>query len=64
MVEEVKGVSEIRLWPRDVAKPIGGVNYDDLMLEPGDGTVTKASLLARETLDPSVRRHQYIPLFL
>ncbi len=70
VVEEVKGVSEIRLWPGDIANPVDGVSYDDLMLEPGDGTVTKASLLARETLDPSVRRHKYIdfpldyPLFL
>ena len=29
------------------------------MLEPGDGTVTKASLLARESLDPTVPRHEY-----
>jgi hypothetical protein len=40
------------------------------MLEPGDGIVTKASLLARESLDSSVTRHRYIdfpldyPLFL
>ena len=40
------------------------------MLEPGDGTVTKASLLARESLDPSVPRHQWVsfpldhPIFL
>ena len=29
------------------------------MLEPGDGTVTKASLLARDSLDPAVPRHKY-----
>ena len=30
------------------------------MLEPGDGTVTKASLLARDVLDPTVSRHKYL----
>ncbi|MEJ8569107.1 lipase/acyltransferase domain-containing protein [Elongatibacter sediminis] len=70
LVEEVDGVSEIRLRPTDIARPVAGIDYDMLMLEPGDGTVTKASLLAREHLDPSLRRHQYIdfpldyPLFL
>jgi pimeloyl-ACP methyl ester carboxylesterase len=70
LVEEVNGVSEIRLRPDEVKSPVAGVDYDSLMLEPGDGTVTKASLLARGSLDSSVRRHRYIdfpldyPLFL
>lgn len=70
LVEEVKGVSEIRLRPGQVKNQVAGVDYKRLMLEPGDGTVTKASLLARGSLDPSVRRHRYIdfpldyPLFL
>lgn len=70
LVEEVNGISEVRLWPRDISKPLPGVDYDSLMLEPGDGVVTKASLLARESLDSSVTRHRYIdfpldyPLFL
>jgi len=70
LVEEVNGVSEIRLWPRELSNPLPGVDYGSLMLEPGDGIVTKASLLARESLDPSVTRHRYIdfpldyPLFL
>jgi len=70
LVEEVDGVSEIRLRPGDIKSPLAGVDYDSLMLEPGDGTVTKASLLARESVDSSVRRHRYIdfpldyPLFL
>jgi pimeloyl-ACP methyl ester carboxylesterase len=48
----------------------GKSDYDSLMLEPGDGIVTKASLLARESLDSSVTRHRFIdfpldyPLFL
>ncbi len=70
LVEEVEGVSEIRMYPSEVQTRVAGVDYESLMLEPGDGTVTKASLLARGSLDPSVRRHRYIdfpldyPLFL
>jgi pimeloyl-ACP methyl ester carboxylesterase len=70
LVEEVRGVSEVRLWPHEISDPLPGVDYDSLMLEPGDGIVTKASLLARESLDSSVTRHRYIdfpldyPLFL
>ena len=43
----------VRLAPEDIAAPRAGIAYDELMLEPGDGRVTKPSLLARETLDPS-----------
>ncbi len=60
LVEDIDGVSEIRLWPNEVRRPVAGVDYATLMLEPGDGTVTKASLLARASLDPSIRRHRYI----
>ncbi len=59
LVEEVDGISEIRLYPDEVTQPVPGVDYDALLLEPGDGAVTKASLLGRDTLDPSVPRHQY-----
>jgi pimeloyl-ACP methyl ester carboxylesterase len=70
IVEEVNGVSEVRLWPNKIKHPISGVDYDRIMLEPGDGTVTKSSLLARESLDPSVPRHKWVsfplnyPIFL
>ncbi|MGH8223206.1 MAG: esterase/lipase family protein [Woeseiaceae bacterium] len=59
LVEEVAGESVVRLWPGQIARPRPGIDYDRRMLEPGDGTVTKASLLARESLDPSVPRHRY-----
>ncbi len=59
VIEEVGGESVGRLWPQDIRRPVEGVDYDRLMLEPGDRRVTKASLLARETLDPSVPRHPY-----
>jgi len=60
IVEEVNGESVVRVNPKDVSQPVDGVDYDALLLEPGDGSVTKASLLGRNTLDPSVKRHKYI----
>lgn len=60
IVEEVDGESVLRLWPGEIADPRAGIDYDRLMLEPGDGTVTKASLLARDALDPTAPRHEYI----
>jgi pimeloyl-ACP methyl ester carboxylesterase len=60
VVEEVDGESWLRLWPGQVANPVAGIDYPLLMLEPGDGTVTKASLLARDVLDPTVSRHEYL----
>jgi pimeloyl-ACP methyl ester carboxylesterase len=59
VVEDIGAESLLRLWPQQIEKPQPGVDYDALMLEPGDGTVTKASLLAREALDPTVPRHEY-----
>lgn len=59
LVEEVKGESILRLWPDDVRAPLPDVDYGRLMLEPGDGLVTKASLLGRTELDPRVPRHRY-----
>lgn len=59
VVEEVDGDSVIRLNPNEIAEPVPGIDYEWLMLEPGDGTVTKASLLSRQVLDPSVARHPY-----
>ena len=59
LVEDVNGESVVRLWPRHIAHPRPGIDYDRRMLEPGDSSVTKASLLARESLDPGVPRHKY-----
>lgn len=59
LVESVGGRPVLRTDPRAIAHPRPGVDYDRLLLEPGDGTVTKASLLARETLDPRVPRHPF-----
>lgn len=59
VVEPVDDDWELRLAPGEIAKPLPGVDYDRLMLEPGDGTVTKASLLARQSTDPTIARHKY-----
>ena len=43
----------VRLKPKEITHKKKGVNYDQLMLEPGDGSVTKPSLLGKNTLDPT-----------
>jgi hypothetical protein len=58
-VEEINGISMTRLKPSHIKNPKVGINYQRLMLEPGDGTVTKASLLARDQLDPTAPQHKY-----
>jgi pimeloyl-ACP methyl ester carboxylesterase len=64
LVEPVRGRDLTRLEPAQIEAPRAGVNYEELMLEPGDGRVTKPSLLARETLDPSAPQHEdsFLPL--
>lgn len=70
VVEEVDGVSHLRLFPHEIAAPVPGIDYERLMFAPGDGTVSKASLLARRSADPGVARHAYsnfaldYPIFL
>ena len=59
LVEEVAGESHLRLHPNEIRNPSPGVDYERMMLEPGDGTVTKSSLLARQTADLSVARHRF-----
>jgi pimeloyl-ACP methyl ester carboxylesterase len=58
------GRDATRLLPSEIQAPRPGLDYEELMLEPGDGRVTKPSLLARETLDPSAPQHEdsFLPL--
>jgi pimeloyl-ACP methyl ester carboxylesterase len=51
-LEEDAGRYHARLYPDDIRRRVPGVHYDERMLEPGDGRVTKPSLLARVALDP------------
>ncbi|MGQ0618875.1 MAG: lipase/acyltransferase domain-containing protein [Panacagrimonas sp.] len=60
LVEEVEDDSVVRLQPEAVSDRRPGIDYRKLMLEPGDGVVTKASLLARDNLDPATPRHPHV----
>jgi pimeloyl-ACP methyl ester carboxylesterase len=64
VIEQQAGRSLARLFPEDVRHKEPGVDYSRLMLEPGDGTVTKPSLLAREALNPVAPRNDalFFPL--
>jgi pimeloyl-ACP methyl ester carboxylesterase len=55
---------KVRLVPREIHHPLPGVDYSRLMLEPGDGQVTKPSLLARQSLNPVQQRSEdvFFPL--
>ncbi len=59
VLEQIDEHHYLRLEPKDIKHKRAGVDYDRLMLEPGDGTVSKASLLARQSSDPTVARHKY-----
>lgn len=53
----------VRLYPEDIEHPIANIDYTFLMLEPGDGRVTKPSLFARDAPDPIPRyRYSHIPV--
>lgn len=64
VVEEIDGISVLRTDPDAISGRLPGIDYSALMQEPGDGTVTKSSLLGRNALDPTVPRHEwsYFPL--
>ena len=64
VIEPQADSSLARLFPEDVRHKIAGVDYGQLMLEPGDGEVTKPSLLAREALNPVAPRNDalFFPL--
>ncbi|MCG8325628.1 MAG: hypothetical protein MI673_08925, partial [Thiotrichales bacterium] len=59
IVEEVEGESMIRMSPDEIIDPVPGIDYEKILMEPGDRSVTKASLLGRNVLDPTVPRHKY-----
>ncbi len=62
LLETVDGEQMIRFAPDDVERKVAGVDYDHLMLEAGDGVVTKASLLARDSLDPATQDNAAFPI--
>lgn len=60
LVEQVHGESVTRLSPETIEFREPGIDYTTLMLEPGDGQVTKPSLLARQNLNPTAPRSEFI----
>jgi len=56
LIENVGKKFQVHLDLSDIENPIKGIDYDSLMFEPGDGSVTKASLLARDSLDLTERK--------
>jgi len=62
LLETVNGRPEVRLRPEEIANPLPGVDYTSLMLEPGDGTVTKSSLLGRDVFDATKRMGGLFPI--
>ncbi len=56
--ENVGGESIVRLRPEQIVQPTPGVDYESLMFAPGDGSVTKLSLLSHEDLGPDVPKHE------
>jgi len=62
VIEEDKGKDIIRWQPDEIKHPKPGVNYERLMLEPGDGSVTKPSLLGTLTLNPGAVSQSVIPI--
>jgi pimeloyl-ACP methyl ester carboxylesterase len=59
VIEEAGGESVARLRPEQIALPVPGIDYELLMYEPGDGSVTRSSLLARQEMDAEIPRHEY-----
>ena len=56
--EHIAGEALARLRPEQILHPVPGVDYESLMFAPGDGSVTRSSLLAREPLAPAVPSHE------
>lgn len=61
-LEVVDNRAHMRLYPDDLVDPEPGVDYEKLMLEPGDGSVTKASLMGRDDLNASRRSGGAFPI--
>jgi len=59
VIEEFGGESVARLRPEQIEHPLPGIDYERIMYEPGDGSVTRSSLLARQEMDAGIPRHEY-----
>lgn len=59
VLEVVDRDSVARLLPEQILHPVPGIDYDKLMYEPGDGMVTKSSLLGLQELDVTTQHNEY-----
>ncbi len=56
--ENIGGESLARLRPEQILAPAPGVDYESLMFEPGDGSVTRSSLVSRQDLTREVPKYE------
>jgi pimeloyl-ACP methyl ester carboxylesterase len=52
--ENIESESIARLRPEQILRPVPGVDYESLMFEAGDGSVTRSSLLSRQNMSREV----------
>lgn len=62
LMETDNGRMVPRFEAKEIKHPEAGRPYDELVQEPGDGVVTKASLLGRQSLDPTVQNRGGFPI--
>ncbi len=55
--EKVDAESIARLRPEQILAPLPGVDYESLMFERGDGSVTQSSLLSHQHMDGELPHH-------
>ena len=56
--ENVDGESIVRLRPEQLLVPLPGVDYESMLFEGGDGSVTQSSLLSHQHMGHDVPRHE------
>ena len=56
--ENVGGEAIARLRPEQILVPVPGVDYESMMFEGGDGSVTHSSLLSHQHMGSEVPRHE------
>jgi pimeloyl-ACP methyl ester carboxylesterase len=62
VLDNVNGRPAVSFRPDDIAEPIGGIDYRRLMLAPGDGRVTRSSLLGRVSAARQINRQASLPI--
>jgi pimeloyl-ACP methyl ester carboxylesterase len=60
--EHIGGESIARLRPEQILRPTPRVDYESLMFEPGDGSVTRSSLVSHQDMSREVPRYEQVGL--